>query len=57
MSFYYRANFIVRFDSNYDFRFDYNKLYFDNEMIIHNRFNLNNKIFDRFNYIEFDLIS
>ena len=55
--FHYRANFIVRFDLNYNIRFNNNKLCFDDETIIYNLFDFNNKIYDRFDRIDFDLIS
>ena len=47
----------MRFDSNYKVRFNNNKFYFDNEMIIYNIFNFNNKMYNRFNHIDFDLMS
>ena len=56
MNFYYRVTFIVRFDLNYDIYFNNNKLYFNNEIIFYNFFNFNDKVYNRFNRIDFDLM-
>ena len=56
MSFYYYADFIVRFDLNNNVYFDNDKFYFDDEMIIRNFFDFNNKMYNRFNRIDFDLM-
>ena len=56
-NFHYRVDFIIRFDSNYDIRFNNNKFCFDDKTIIYNLFDFNDKIYDRFNRIDFDLMS
>ena len=56
-SLYHRADFIIRFDLNYDIRFDNDKFCFDDEAIIHNFFDFNDKMYDRFDRIDFNLIS
>ena len=56
MNFHHYADFIMRFDSNDNVYFDNNKLYFDGETIVHNLFDFNDKMYNRFDHIDFDLM-
>ena len=40
----------MRFNSNYDIRFNNNRFYFDDETIVRNFFDFNNKVYNRFRF-------